>query len=151
MVWSRISVDAPLAAEKYVPDFSLGPTGASLISCVALEELRVTVAYPRHLIILAELLPTLPKTTRLSRIVLDASGMSPEEYNMGDAEWSSLDAIMSEYAERISTRHPNRRLVLQFRTEMEEATGEHDKWARDLAGLLVSFPKVGRVEYVSKR
>ena len=150
MVWFHLSVDALLAADKYIPEFSLGPTGASLISCVALEELRITVTYPRHLTILAEILPTLPKTTKLSRIVLDASGMFPEEYDMEKAEWSSLDAVMSECAESISAKRPNRRLVLQFRTDMEGAIGEHDRWARDLVGLLVSFPKVGTVEYVSK-
>ena len=148
MVWFHISVDALLAAEKYILEFSLGPTGASLVSCVALEELRITVTYPRHLTILAEILPTLPKTTKLSRIILDASGRFPE-YDMEKAEWSSLDAVMSEYAERISAKHPDRRLVLQFRTDMEGAIGEHDRWARDLVGLLISFPKVGTVECVS--
>ena len=149
MVWFHIPVDTSLAAEKYIPEFSLGPTGASLGSCVALEELRITVAYPRHLTILAEFLPTLPKTTELSRIVLDASGRRPG-YDMEKAEWSRLDAVMSGCAKRISTKHPNRRLVLQFLTNKEGAIGEHDRWARDLVGLLVAFPKVGTVEYVSK-
>ena len=116
---------------------------------MALEELRITVTYPMHLTILAEILPTLPNPNKLSRIILDASGRFPK-YDMKKAEWSSLDAIMSECAERISTKYPNRRLVLQFRTDVEGAIGEYDKWARDLAGSLVSFPKVGTVEYVAK-
>ena len=149
MVWFHIPVDTSLAAEKYIPELSPGPTGASLSSCVALEELRITVIYPRHLTILAEFLPTLPKTTELSRIILDAPGRFLG-YDVEKAEWISLDAAMSECAERISTKYPNRRLVLQFRTDTEGAIGEHDSWVRDLVGLLVSFPKVGTVEYVSK-
>jgi len=140
-----------LAADNYHPVALLRPTGASLTPCVALEELRITVIYPKHLVTtLGEILPTLPKTTNLSRIVLDADGTFPEEGDMDESMWNALDAVMSEYAERISARHPNRRLALQFRTGMEGATGEHDGWARELVGLLALFPKVGDVEYVSK-
>ena len=32
----------------------------------------------------------------------------------------------------------------------EGALGEPDRWVRDHVGLLVSFPNVGRVGYVSK-
>ena len=63
--------------------------------------------------------------------------------------WNELDAVMSEYAEKTSTMHPNRRLTLQFRTNKEGATGEFDGWARELVGLLVLFPKVGDVECIS--
>ena len=132
----------------------LGATGTSLTSCVALEEIRITVICPKHLVtILWEILPTLPKNGHLSRIVLDADGNSPfsEEAEVDMATWSSLDGVMSEYAERISAGCPNRRLALQFRTEEEGATGEHDGWARELVKFLVLFPKVGDVDYISKR
>jgi len=130
----------------------LGPTGASLNSCVALEELHITVFYPGHLVtILGEILPTLSKTACLSRIVLDADGRFSytEGEGVDKAMWSELDAVMSEYAERTSTKHPSRRLTLQFRTNEEGATGEFDGWARELVGLLVLFPKVGDVECIS--
>jgi len=132
---------------------SPGPTGASLSSCVALEEIYITVFNPNHLVtMLGEVLPTLSKTTCLSRICLDAdeSSHSPEEEGVDRAMWIGLDLVMSEYAERTSTKHPNRRLTLQFRTDKEGATGEHDGWVRELVGLLVLFPKVGNVEYISK-
>ena len=127
------------------------PTGASLTSCVALEELRITAIHPNHLVtILGEVLPTFPTTGNLSRIVLDADGSFPEEEDVDKATWNSLDAVMSACAEKTLTKHPNRRLVLQFRTDKEGATGEYDGWAKELVGLLVFFPKVGNVEYVSK-
>jgi len=130
----------------------LGPSGASLTSCVALEELRITAIYPRHLVtVLAEILPTLPKTGNLSRIVLDAGRILPEEEGVDKATWGSLDAVVSEHAEKTSTKHPSRRLTLQFRTDEEGATGERDGWVRDLVGSLLLFPKVGDVEYVSRR
>lgn len=130
---------------------SLGPTGASLASCVALEELRITVIYPKHLItLLGEILPTLSQTTNLTRIILDADGSFPEEGDVDEATWNSLDAVMSEYAEKVSAKRQNRRLALQFRTDEEGATGEHDGWARELVGLLALFPKVGDVMYISK-
>jgi len=130
----------------------LGPSGATLASCVALEELRITAIYPRHLVtVLAEILPTLPKTGNLSRIVLDAGGSLSEEEGVDKATWDNLDAVVSEHAEKTSTKHPNRRLTLQFRTDEEGATGERDGWARDLVGSLLLFPKVGDVEYVSRR
>ncbi|KAF9783982.1 hypothetical protein BJ322DRAFT_889284 [Thelephora terrestris] len=129
----------------------LGPTGASLSSCVALEELRVTVIYPSQLVtVLRDVLLTLPNTTNLSRIVLDADGQYPDEEDVDMMTWGSLDVIMSEYAEKIHGKHRNRRLTLQFRTDEEGATGEHDGWARRFVGLLVFFPKVGNVEYISK-
>ena len=59
MVRFHISGDTPVAAEKHITEFSLGPTGVSLISCVALEELRITVTYPSHPAILSEMLPML--------------------------------------------------------------------------------------------
>jgi len=119
---------------------------------VALEELRITAIYPNHLVTtLGEILPTLPKTGNLSRIVLDTDGSFPEEEEVDKATWSTLDVVMSEYAEKTCTRYSNRRLALQFRTGKEGATDEHDEWARELAGLLVSLPHVGDVEYVSKR
>jgi len=115
---------------------------------VALEALRVTTIYPRHLVtILAEILPTLPKTGNLSRIVLDAGGTLREED--GEATWHSLDAVMSKHVEKTSTKHPSRRLALQFCTGKGEAMGERNRWARYLSGLLVLFSKVGEVEYVS--
>jgi hypothetical protein len=118
---------------------------------VALEELRITVISPRHLVtLLGEILPTLPKTGKLSRIVLDANGAFPEEEGTDKAMWSSLDGVMSEYAEKASAKHPNRRLALQFRTVKEGATHEQDGWARELVGLLVSLPQVGDVECISK-
>jgi len=131
---------------------SLGPSGASLTSCVVLEELHITAIYPNHLITtLGEIFPTLPKTGNLSRIVLDADGSFPEAEEVDKATWSNLDVVMCEYAEKTSTKHSNRRLALEFRTSKEGATDEHDGWARELAGLLVSLPHVGDVEYVSKR
>ena len=130
---------------------SQGPTGASLASCAALEVLRITVSHPKHLVtILGEILPTLPKTANLSRIVLDVDGHSPEGGDIDVPIWNGLDAVMSEYAEGISTKHPNRRMMLQFRTDKEGAAGEHDGWAKELVSLLVLFPKVGDVVYVSK-
>jgi len=129
----------------------LGPTGVSLASCVALKELRVTVIYPSHLVTtLGEILATFPRTTNLSRIILDADGRFPEEGNIDKPTWNTLDATMSEHAEKISTRYPNQRLALHFRTDEEGATGEHDGWARELVGLLTLLPKVGDVKYVSK-
>ena len=131
----------------------MGPTGASLASCVALEELHIAVYNPEHLVtILREILPTLSNTTCLSRIGLSADGdfCYPDGEGVDEAMWTGLDAVMSEYAERTSTKHPNRRLTLQFRTDKEGATGEHDEWVRELVGLLVLFPKVGNVEYISK-
>ena len=107
--------------------------------------------FPGHLAILSEILPTLPKTAPLSRIVLDASAIFTEEDDVEKAEWSSLDTIVSEYAERISAKDSNQRLVLQFRTEVGGALGEPDRWVRDHVSSLASFPNVGRVEYVSKR
>lgn len=113
--------------------------------------LRITVAHPKRLVtILGEVLPTLSKTANLSRIVLDADGNYPGEADIDVSIWSNLDAVMSGYAEGISTKYPNRRMMLQFRTDEEGATGEHDGWARELASLLVLFPKVGDVVYVSK-
>ena len=113
--------------------------------------LRITVAHPIHLVtVLGDVLPTLSKTANLSRIVLDADGSNPGEADIDVLTWSNLDAVMSEYAEGISTKHPDRRMVLQFRTAKEGATGEHDGWARALVNLLVLFPKVGDVVYVSK-
>ena len=100
---------------------------------------------------LGEILPTLPKTGNLLRIVLDTNGSLLGEEDVDKAIWSSLDTVLSEYAEKTSTKHPNRRLVLQFRTDEERATGEHDGWARELVCLLVSLPQVGDVEYTSKR
>ena len=118
---------------------------------MVLEELRITVVYPKHLVtVLAEILPTLPMAGNLARIVLDADGNSPEKEDVDKSTWVSLDAIMSEHAEKTSTRHPDRWLALQFRTDEEGATGEHDWWARELVGLLVLFPKVGNAEYVSR-
>ena len=141
-----------LSAEKSYTVDLLGPTGASLASCVALEELRITVNRPKHLAtVLGEILPTLPKTGNLLRMVLDANESLSEEEDVEEATWSSLDAVMSEYAEKTSAKHPNRRLALQFRTDEERATGEHDGWARELVCLLVSLPQVGDVEYISKR
>ena len=148
MVWFHISADTPPVAEKHITESPLGPTGVPLISCVALEKLRITVIYPRHLAILAEILPTRPKTITLPRIVLDANAMFSEEFDMDRAEWRSLDMIISEYVERISAKDSNRRLVLRFRAGM--ALCEHDRWVMDHDGLVVSFPEVGRVEFVSK-
>ncbi|KAF9649495.1 hypothetical protein BDM02DRAFT_3186255 [Thelephora ganbajun] len=129
----------------------LGPTGASLTSCIALEELRITVIYPKHLVtILGEILPTLSKTTNLSRIILDADGSFLEGGDVDEATWNSLDVVMSEYAEKTTAKDPNRRLTLQFRIEKEGATGKHDGWARELVRLLGWFPKVGDVEYIPK-
>ena len=117
---------------------------------MALEELRITVIYPKHLVtVLGDILPTLPKTGKLSRIVLDADGRFPEEGDVDKAIWSNLDAVMSECAEKTSAKHRNRRLTLQFRTD-KGVTGEHDGRARVLVGLLVSLPQVGDVEYISK-
>jgi len=99
---------------------------------------------------LGEILPTLPKTGNLSRIVLDAEESLPGEEDVDKATWSSLDGVMSECAEKASAKHRNRRLALQFRTGEEGATGERDGWARELVGLLVSLPKVGHIEYISK-
>ena len=128
----------------------LGPTGASLASCATLEELRITVLYPKHLVaVLDEILPTLSQTNNLSRIILDADGSLPQE-GVDEPTWNSLDAFMSGYAEKISAKHQNRRLALQFRIDEEGATGKHDGWARELVGLLAFFPKVGDVEYISK-
>ena len=119
---------------------------------MALEELRITVVYPNHLITtLGEILPTLPKTGNLSRIVLDADSSFPDEEEVDKVTWSNLDVVMSEYAEKTCIKHSNRRLALQFRTSKEGAADEHDGWARELSGLLVSLPHVGDVEYVSKR
>ena len=129
----------------------LGSIGASLALCVALEELRITVLYPKHLAtIMDEILPTLPQTTSLSRIVLDADGGLPQDGGVDRQMWRSLDAVMAGYAERISAKHPNRRLTLQFRTDEEGATGENDGWVGGLVGSLALFTKVGDVEYVSK-
>ena len=100
---------------------------------------------------LEELLPTLPNTTNLSRIVLDVDGNYPDEGGTDTETWNSLDAIMSECAEKISAKHKNRRLTLQFRTDEEEAAGEQAGWARGFARSLAIFPKVGNVEYISKR
>ena len=111
-VWFLISPDTLPVAEKLIAELSLGPTGVSLISCVALEELRITVMFPSHLAVLLEILPTLPKTAPLSRIVHDASAIFTEEDDVEKAEWSSLDAIMTEYAERVSATDSSRRLVL---------------------------------------
>lgn len=117
---------------------------------MVLEELRITVMYPKHLVtMLGGILPTLPKTGNLLRIVLDAEDSLPEE-DVDKATWSSLDGVMSECAEKVSAKHRNRRLALQFRTGEEGATGERDRWARELVDLLVSLPKVGHVEYISK-
>ena len=129
----------------------LASSGVSLTSCVALEELRITAIYPRHLVtVLAEILPTLPKAGNLSRIILDADGSHSEEGGVDKATWDNLDGVVSEHAEKTSTKHPNRRLTLRFRTDEEGATGERDGWARDLVSSLVFFPKVGGVEYVSR-
>ena len=141
----------PRSGTKYNLELLLGSTGVSLASCVALGVLRITVIYPNHLVaILGEILPTLSKTANLSQIVLDADGRFTREGDMGVSTWNSLDAVMSEYAEKISAGHPNRRLALQVRTDVEGATGEHDGWARELVGSLAFFPKVGDVEYISK-
>lgn len=130
----------------------LGPTGASLALCSVLEELRVTAIYSKHLVtILDEILPTLPNATSLLRIILDAEWGFSEDDAADKATWNSLDAVMAEYAEKRSGKDKDRRLTLIFRTDEEGATGEHDKWARELASLLVLFPKVGKVEYISKR
>ena len=88
MVWFHIPTGTPLVAEKHITEFPLEPTGVSLISCVALEELRITVIFPSHLAILSEILPTLPKTATLSRIVLDANAMFTEEDDLEQAESS---------------------------------------------------------------
>jgi len=113
--------------------------------------LRITAGHPKHLVaILGEILPTLSKTANLSRIVLDADGSYPGEVDTDVSTWSNLDAVMSGYAEGVSTKDPSRRMVLQFRTDGEGATGEHDGWVRELVSLLVLFPKVGDVVYVSK-
>ena len=104
-----------------------------------------------HLVaILGEVLPTLGNTTNLLRIVLDAEWSILEEGDVDKVTWNNLDVIMSEYAEKISGKHRNRRLTLAFRTSEEGATGEFDGWARELVRLLVLFPKVGNVEYLSK-
>ena len=129
----------------------LGPTGVSLTSCVVLEELRVTVLDPKHLVtILGEILPTLANARNLSHIVLDADGRYSGEGDVDEPTWGSLDAMMSEYAEKISVRHPNRRLMLVFRTNERGGAGEDDEWARGLGRRLVLFPKFGDVEYISK-
>ena len=70
---------------------------------------------------------------------------------MDTMTWRNLDAVMSKYAEKISWKHPNRRLTLQFRTKEGGAAGEGDRWARELVRQLSMFPKVGNVEYVSNR
>ena len=116
---------------------------------MALEELRIAAYYPRHLIaILTKILPTLPKTGNLSRIVLDVNGSSPEDVSAGT--WASLDAVMSEHAEKTSATHPDRRLALQLHVDKEGATGDYDGWARHLVGSLAMFAQVGDVEYVSR-
>jgi hypothetical protein len=119
---------------------------------VALEELRITVFYPEHLVaILGEILPTLAKTSNLSRIVLDADGSAVGGEDVDQLAWNSVDAVMSEYAENRSTKYRKGRLALQFRTDKEGGTGEHDWWARELGGSLALFSKVGSVEYVPRR
>ena len=82
---------------------------------------------PFHSLNRLERWSSFPKTTKLSRIILDANGMFPEECDMEKAERSSLDAILSEHVERISAKHPNRRLKLQFRADTEGAIGERDR------------------------
>ena len=121
----------------------LGVNGASLISCVALEEIRITVICPKHLvIILWEILPTLPKNGHLSRIVLDADRNSPfsGEVEVDRAIWSSLHAVVSEYVESISAGCPNCWLALQFRVDEEGASDEHEGWVREVVDFLVLFP-----------
>jgi hypothetical protein len=119
---------------------------------VALEELRITVISPNHLVkVLEETFSTLSNTTNLSRIVLDADGRFSQEEGVDKVAWGILDGSLAEYADKVSAKHRNRRLTLQFRTEKDEATGEHDGWAKEFARLLVLFPEVGDVEYVSKQ
>lgn len=69
------------------------------------------------------------------------------EVNM--VTWKNLDAVMSEYTEKISGKHQNRRPTLQFRTSEEGAAGEGGRCARELVRQLSVFLKVGNVEYVS--
>ena len=144
-------IDNLLATEGYDLAVSpLQPTGASLTSSVALEELHIAVHYLTQLITtLTEILPTLPKTGNLSRIVLDVTGSFPDDVNAGT--WACLDAVMSEHAEKTSATHPDRRLALQLHVDKEGATGDHDGWARYLAGSLAMFAQVGDVEYVSRQ
>jgi len=95
--------------------------------------------------------PYTPKDRKPFTNWLDAGGSLPEEEGVDKATWDKLDAVVSEHAEKTSTKHPSRRLTLQFCTDEEGATGERDGWARDLVGSLLLFPKVGDVEYVSRR
>jgi hypothetical protein len=139
-------------AEGYDPATLLAPTGASLASCGALRELRIRAIHPMHLVAtLGELLPTLSNTADLSQIVLDAVGSFWVEADVDKAAWNILDTVLAEHAERMLAKRLKQRLTLRFRTEMEGAVGEHDGWARELASLLVYFPKVGNVEYESKQ
>ena len=118
---------------------------------MALEEPRITVIYLNRVVtVLGDIIPTLPKTSNPSRIVLDADGRFPGEGNVDKAIWSGLDAVFPKRAEKASAKHRDRRLALQFRTDEEGATDEHDRWARELVGSLVSRPQVGDVEYLSK-
>lgn len=153
MVWfSHLYRQLGRADHKHILADILGPTGASLASCVALEVLRVTTIFPKHLVAtLEEILPTLPKTANLSQIVLDADPGGMSEQGVVDRPaWNNFDSVLTECAEKISARHPNRRLELQLRTGWEGATGEYDGWARELVGSLVMFREVGDVKCVSK-
>ena len=58
--------------------------------------------------------------------------------------------MVTECAEKISTKHPNRWLALRFCTDREGAIGKYNVWAREPVGLLVLFSKVGDGEYVPK-
>ena len=151
-VWYDFStfIDNLSATEGYDLAVSpLWPTGTSLTSSVALEELRIAVHYLKQLVTtLTEILHTLPKTGNLSRIVLDVDGDFQEAVDV--AKWASLDAVLSEHAEKTSAIHPDRRLALQFRVDKEGATGDYDGWARDLVGSLALFPTVGDIEYVPR-
>lgn len=100
---------------------------------------------------LGELLPTLSNTTNLSRIVLSADGRFSGVIVLDKAASSALDAVLTKHAEKVLAERQGRRLTLQFRTGSEGAIGEREGWARELAGLLVHFSKVGKVEFEPKR
>lgn len=115
---------------------------------MALEEIRITTILPNHLaMILGEILPTLPNTTNLLRIVLDADGRDRQEEGVDSGAWNRLDAVMSEHAENIFKRRKNQRLTLRFRTDREGVTGKGGQWMREIVGLLALFSKVGHIEY----
>ena len=141
----HIFAEGVLASEKYhLGSLAyLRSIGVSLASCGVLEELRIKTIDPLHFVAdLEELLPTLPNTTNLSRIVLDADQRARGKLTENCRE--TLDAVLVECAERISAERNNRRLTVQLCTEKEgQLVNKMDGRGR-LSNVLYLFRKLAR-------